>query len=217
MVGKTPWSSFRDPNKTRRAKEKERLISAKATEGGTLYSELDFTGSDHNDIATIQGGTTNQYYHLTANENAGLSYKLTVNTTQVGNVGAGEDDLITYSLPANTLNANGRGVRITAWGTTANNGDSKTVKLYFGSAILTTALTVSQVSTWRIVAEVFRVSSNNQDYVAQLNQGGATTIVDIEESAITETDSSAITIKCTGTATSNDDIIQKGLLVELIK
>jgi hypothetical protein len=147
----------------------------------------------------------------------------TVTTAAVGNVGADEDNLITYTLPANTLNDTGKGVRITAWGTTANNSNPKTVKLYFGSAILTTALTVSQVGTWRITADVYRTGSSTQDYSAQLLQGGATTLVDAEGGSLTETDTAAITIKCTGTVTdggggiNNNDIVQEGLIVQHIR
>ena len=140
-----------------------------------------------------------------------------ISTTAVGNVGAGEDDLITYSLPGNTLNTNGRGIQITAWGIGANNANAKTLKLYFGTAvILTTALTASQVDNWHIVAEVVRTSSNNQKVVAQLVQGGTATLVDCEEGTATQTDTGALTIKCTGTATADNDIVHDGLIVKVL-
>lgn len=153
----------------------------------------------------------------------GLSTIQNANTTGVGNVGGGEDTLITYSLPADVLTVNTRGVQIMAWGTTANNTNPKTVKLYFGSVIITTALTVSQVGTWRIVAEVFRTGTDAQDYVAQLNQGGTATIVDVEQGSLTEDDGATITIKCTGTVTdggggiNNNDIVQQGMYVKVIQ
>ena len=136
-----------------------------------------------------------------------------VDTTGVGNVGAGEDTLITFSMPADTFNADKQGVRIVAWGTAANNANAKTLKLYFGSVILTTSLTTNQASTWRITAEVIRTANNAQDYSAQLLQAGTTTIVDIEGGTLTENDGAAITIKCTGDATSNDDIRQEGMVI----
>lgn len=48
--------------------------------GQILWSQLDFTGSkltdletrNHNDLQTIQGGTTGEAYHLTAAEHADL-------------------------------------------------------------------------------------------------------------------------------------------------
>lgn len=145
---------------------------------------------------------------------------LHVDTTAVGNVGAGTDNLMTYSLPGGTM-AVGRGVRITAWGTTANNANPKTVVLAFGSTILSTALTISIAGAWRIQAEVILTAASVQSCIASLTQG-ATSLADVERTALTETDSAAITIKCTGTVTdggggiNNDDIVQRGLIVEYI-
>ncbi len=145
------------------------------------------------------------------------------NTTAVGNVGGGEDALIQYSLPLNSLSAATRGVRITAWGTTANNSNPKTAKLYFGSgAVVTTALTVSQAGTWRITGEVLSTGTDTQDYSAQLLQGGATTLLDVENGSLTEDDGAAILIRGTGTVTdggggiNNDDIVQEGMMVEVL-
>lgn len=140
-----------------------------------------------------------------------------VDEVAVGNVGAGDDDLITLSVAANTLAAVGRGLRIVAAGTTANNADAKTVKLKFGTAtLLTTALTVSQAGVWRIEAEVIRTGSSAQKYCAQLVQGGAATLLDAEQGTTTETDTADIVVKTSGTATSNDDIICEYLAVSVI-
>ena len=140
-----------------------------------------------------------------------------VNTTAVGNVGVGEDDLITYSLPANALSANGKGIRIRAWGTAANNANAKTVKLYFGTqVILTTALTVSQTDTWKIDATVWRTGASTQDWESSLIEAGTVSLTDIENGTATQTDTAAITIKCTGTATSDNDIVNEGLTVEFL-
>lgn len=140
---------------------------------------------------------------------------LRVDVTAVGNVGGGTDDLISYSLPANTVLDAGRGVRIRAWGTTANNANAKTVTLAFGATtLISTALTASQAGVWDISAVVVRVGGATQVAIATLNQGGATTIVDSESTSPTEDLTAAVAIKCTGAATANDDISQKGLVVE---
>jgi hypothetical protein len=145
-----------------------------------------------------------------------VSGLLSVKSTAVGNVGGGTDDLQSYDLPANTLGVDGRVLRITAWGTTANNVNAKTVTLNFGSqTIMTQALTTSIAGTWRISAIVTRTGSNTQDIFAELLQ--LATIVHKQTlTAGTQTDTAAITIKCTGAATSNDDILQEGLLVEVM-
>lgn len=141
---------------------------------------------------------------------------LSATSTAVGNVGAGTDDLITYAMPANTLTASGRGLRIRAWGTTANNANAKTVTLNWGSqVIMTQALTTSLAGTWRIDATVLRTGSSTQDVFAELLQ--LSTVLDKHTlTAGTQTETGAITIKCTGTATTDNDIVNEGLLVEFL-
>ena len=145
-------------------------------------------------------------------KNIGLA---NVNTTPVGNVGAGEDNLITYSLPTDALSAAGKGVHITAWGITANNANAKTLKLYFGSVILTNSLTGSIAGFWRIEADVFSTGTDAQRYASQLVTTGAAGVAlnDIESGTLTENDGAAITIKCTGEAVDNNDIIQQAQIV----
>ena len=146
--------------------------------------------------------------------------RLNVNTTAVGNVGAGEDDLITYTLPAATLGVDGMGVRVLAWGYTANNANAKTLKLYFGSTLLVSAsLTTSSAGRW--AAEMIAIRTGA---TAQL---GYPTMVTHDATSMTlgagspgtpaETLSGAVVIKATGTATANDDIVNSLLLVELIR
>ena len=140
-----------------------------------------------------------------------------VNNTAVGNVLTGEDDLITYSLPTNALTSNQKGIRITAWGTAANNANAKTLKVYFGTQIiLTTSLTVSQVDTWRVAGTVWRTSLNNQDWECSLIQAGTASLIDVENGTAIQTETSAIIIKCTGEATATDDIIMEGMIIEYL-
>src|SRR3990167_546805 len=98
---------------TKREKEYLRLLREQSS-SGQLFDDLDFSGSQHNDIESIQGGTDGQYYHLTSAEYSGLIPKLDTNLTEVGNVGTGEDDLISYILAGSTLAEIGNGIRITA-------------------------------------------------------------------------------------------------------
>ncbi len=145
-----------------------------------------------------------------------------VNVTQVGNVGGGTDDLMTFSLPANALDSDSgqgaRGVRITAWGTTANNANAKTVTAAFGaSTLVTLALTAAQVSSWRIAAEVMWTAEDTQKFVAAITQGGTAKQSETVIGTAAENDDAAITIKCTGAGTADNDIVQHGLIVELIR
>lgn len=139
---------------------------------------------------------------------------LSVNTTAVGNVGAGTDDLMTYALPANSLSANNKGVRITMWGIGANNLNSKTLGFAFGSYTATASLSVGQAVSWKITAVLLRNGANAQTLILTWEGDGiaGTAVV----AALTQTDTAAITIKGTGLATTNNDIVQNALLVEFI-
>jgi hypothetical protein len=145
-----------------------------------------------------------------------------VNTTAVGNVGAGEDDLMTYSLPANSLSANGKGVRVTAWGITANNANVKTYRFYFGTSSIGYVLTSSITGVWRSEFTVFRTGPNTQDAAFKISEVvnsaalAAPKEAQVAIDADAETDTAAITIKVTGEATANNDIVQQGMLVEFL-
>lgn len=157
-------------------------------------------------FTTIQAGGSSSFFPplLMAN----------VDFTSVGNVGAGEDNLITYSLPANALSANGKSVRFFGWGSIANNANAKTLKVYIGStSVLSVSLTANQAGTWWIDAFCIRTGSNAQKYQVRMNQGGTTTILQMANGTLTETDTAAIVLKCTGTATTDNDIVQAAMVV----
>lgn len=129
-----------------------------------------------------------------------------------------ETDLITYSLPANSLSANNRGVRVKAWGTTAANANTKTVRLYFGGTVVASN-NISQAPNgvaWRLEAEVFRTAAATQDSI------GGGRVGSIQQSEVltlaTESTTGAITIKVTGqngTAAASE-VVAEGLAVEFL-
>lgn len=155
-----------------------------------------------------------------ATADAIVSGRVSSTYADIGNVGAGEDNLHTYSLPANSLNADGKSVRVTAWGTAANNANAKTVKIYFGStAAASLALTINQAKKWRIVMDVVRTAAATQRASAALLADvgdGSAPQTSINTTAPGETLSGAVTIKCTGTATSDNDIVQSAMIVEVV-
>jgi hypothetical protein len=141
-----------------------------------------------------------------------------VNTTAVGNVGTGEDNLQTGTIGVNWLSNATRRVHIIIAGTTANNANAKTLKVYFGStAILTATLTANQAGKWRVEADVISTGTDAQDYIAELTEtDGAGVVNQIVQSngSATENDGANITIKTTGEATANADIVSEMLIVE---
>lgn len=194
----------------------------------TSSTEIFFGISGTSLVATINtlGITANLGYTFNAYAASGAPFsmggKLHVNTTQVGNVGAGTDDLMTYNLPADVLGSNGKGVRIKAWGTLANNGNTKTVTLLFGSQTLITkalAGAYGEVYSWEIEAVVLRTGSNTQTNFTKLAYTGTVaggTIPLTGVGNLTQADTGAIVIKCTGAATADNDIVQTGMIIEFI-
>jgi hypothetical protein len=156
---------------------------------------------------------------LAATGGGGSSYRLTTNTTPVGWVAttAAETDLMTYSLPAGTLAVNGQIARINMSGQGASS-HSKTVKIYFGSAVLFTIGPSTTLTYWTVQVDVIRTGAATQ--VAQVNyhlsnSGGFA----VAATAPAETLSGAITIKATGTSTSSsvtNEIMQNTLIVEIL-
>lgn len=150
---------------------------------------------------------------------ANVGGTLHVSTTGVGNVGGGEDNLITpFSLQASSLIATGRCIKVTAFGTAANNATGKTLKAYWGSAVVgTTAITASVASTWEATYRVCRTGVSTQDAFYSFQESGdATSLHDLEFTSPTQTETGAIDIKFTGTAGANDDIRQELLVVEYL-
>jgi hypothetical protein len=138
-------------------------------------------------------------------------------TTEVGNVGAGTDTLQTHTVLANVLNQSallGRMIRVKAWGRTANNASAKTVTLEFGGqTVMTQALPTSEAGTWRIDCEIIKTGVDTQRIFAEL-LALPTTTQKQTATAGTQDDGATIVIRCTGTATSDNDIVQEGMIIE---
>lgn len=145
-----------------------------------------------------------------------LGGKLTQNTTAVGNVGSGEDNLITYTLDDNTLSVDGDYITITAFGTTGANNNNKTIKLYLGSTVLfSTGAVASNNKDWEIKSTIIRTGSATQKCTTSYNGD----IILVTETAnylsATEDLTTQLTIKCTGEGSSNNDVTQEGLVVNI--
>jgi len=128
-----------------------------------------------------------------------------------------ETTLQQYTMPANTLTTAGQSIRVTCWGTTASNGNNKTMKLYFGASVISTGVLTLNNKSWRLVVTVMRTGAATQ---AVLGSGvGDATNVATYTNAGTDNLAAGVLIKCTGengTASAND-IVATGMITELIK
>ena len=148
---------------------------------------------------------------------AQASGKADVNTTAVGNVGAGDDDLMTFSLPADSLSADGNVIRISVWGTTAANANTKTIKLHFGATIVR-QIGPSAVNNqdWRIEATVVRTGASAQDAIGTELVDNSSVFITHSEPAEDTTGAIVIKVSAESGSSASDDITQEGMLVEYI-
>jgi hypothetical protein len=145
----------------------------------------------------------------------GLTY---ASSTAIGNAAnTTENNLMSYSMPGNTLSVNNAGIRIRAWGDTAANSNSKTIRVYFGSTVLCTLSANASNKPWFLDAYVLRSGPTSQVAMGQCHFNADTSIV-VSSVIPVETLSGAVTVKVTGqsgTANANN-IVQKGLIVEFL-
>ncbi|MCH8049345.1 hypothetical protein IH979_01390 [Patescibacteria group bacterium] len=153
----------------------------------------------------------------TGSGQAQASGKANVNTTAVGNVLGGDDDLMTYSLPANSLSADGKGVRISAWGTSAANGNTKTVKLHFGSTVLRqVGPSALNAQDWRIEATLIRTGASTQDAVGTELVDNSSVFITHSEPAEDTTGAIIIKVSAESGSSASNDIVQEGMLIEYL-
>jgi len=145
-----------------------------------------------------------------------LGGSLKTDTTAVGNVGSGADDLITYSLETDTISNVGDVLEIVAYGTQAANANNKTIKLVFGTTeLFSTGAVASNGKDWEMRCTITRITATTQNCSTVFLGDTVLVTQTTDFTAGTEDLTTALTIKCTGEATSNDDIIQKGLFIKL--
>jgi hypothetical protein len=142
---------------------------------------------------------------------------LNVNTTVQATTGTIEEVLATYTLPANTLSANGKGVRVTAAGLTAANGNTKTMRVRFGGiggTQVCSSTTATSGVAWHQTAEIFRTGAATQ-ITGCTSTAGTAANTNINTAA--QTLSGTVDIVVTGTtATASGDATLYYLVVEAI-
>lgn len=144
-------------------------------------------------------------------------YQLHSNTSPVGNVGGGEDTLITYTVPANVLAKDGYNLEVKAWGTFGGTANNKTIRMYFGSSVLyDTGAHAANGGSWEISSTIIRTGTATQQAITFIISSNTSIVNSVTYIVPTETLSGSIVIKCTGTGTANNDIVQNGFLLKVI-
>lgn len=139
-----------------------------------------------------------------------------LNTTAVGNVGTGSDSLIVVNIPAGAFFRNGVKAKIRAAGTTANNANAKSVSLEFGAGntIITKSLIANAAGFWEVEADVVLTGADAQRFRAKvLDAGGAQ---GLENGTATQPTNAAISVRCRGSGTADNDIVQTSMEIEWV-
>lgn len=140
---------------------------------------------------------------------------INTSTTDVGNIGSGEDDLITYAIPAGKLATNGDYAEFTMTLSFAANANNKQVKLYYGATnFYASGAQAQDNGTMEITGKIVRTSATTQKITFHQINNTALFPDYANFATASETMANAITLKATGEATSDNDIVQKILLVK---
>ena len=143
---------------------------------------------------------------------------LHIDTTAVGtDADTSEKVLNTYTLPANSLDMDGKGIRVRAWGSVAANANNKTVKIEFGGVQMVIAGVVGWNGIdWLFEAEIFRTGVGAQICVGEYTADAIN--AQIQRSTPSSDETTALDVELIGlnaTAAAND-IVCNGMTVELV-
>ncbi len=148
---------------------------------------------------------------LTGKSNGVLSAQSSA--TGAANTDTSEDVLFTYALPANTLTSANQVLKIHAWGHCATTGNNKTIKLYFGSEVITSGVLTDSNKNWHAELTVIRTGASTQQVLGKMVHD--TVNITDYSAAGAETETGAITIKVSGqSGTAANDILCYAMTVE---
>ena len=180
-------------------------------QGGTGFVRVDTIGLYE---INMSGGATPPSPNVLQQEMGGsatfapsLQKSYCTQTTVGTDANTTEKDLATFDLPANLFFTDNAGVWVEAFGTTAADANTKTMKLYFNGTVLASSaslVTAPNAVGWNVRSSIFRRSSGNQSSRVTWEGAGHTPFT--ATALHTATDTAAITVKLTGqngTATAN--------------
>jgi hypothetical protein len=141
---------------------------------------------------------------------------LAVITTAVGNVGTGEDTLASYTVPAGQLAVNGDTLWFEAFGTMAANGNSKTVRVRFGSSGVN--LLYEQASTgwgvhWSVRGRIYRTGASAQKSSVDLISDNDDLVTTQTTTTVNQDLTATVALSVTAEAVADNDVVLEGLIV----
>lgn len=141
-------------------------------------------------------------------------YNVNGNTTSTGSVTTSETTLGTFTLDSQQLNGPNDAIHVIAWGTVANNANTKTLTFYFGTTTQAFVLPANAATQWKVDVWITGLTQTSQTGIALCTAGViANATSDLFLLTMTENTKNTIVVKTTGTGTTTNDIVQKGMLV----
>jgi hypothetical protein len=183
---------------------------------------------DNRPVYILQDGTARASFTTTgllqllvgASATGRVNATLTTSTTSTCTIAdTNETDLWSYTLPANTLNADGRGLQVVAWGTTGATANNKTVKGYVaGTSQITTGAQATNDGSWKISWNLLRTGSTTVTVDSESRIGvnaSSNATIKADTRSMTADSTAAIILKVTGTngTAAANDICAKGAAV----
>lgn len=142
--------------------------------------------------------------------------RIHVVTATVGNITTGEDVIASKVLDANLLSANEMGLRGVYGGKSANNANTKTIRLRFkegasNNLLFQMTLTVSEAGHWLLGFHVTRTGAATGRFMVQAVVGPANgpatkSGTNVSTSVLTVNWVNAVTVEISGEGTATDDI-----------
>jgi hypothetical protein len=145
---------------------------------------------------------------------------LSVNVTEVGNVGTGADDLITYSMSGNTLGTNLDRLQIECSGQFAASANNKQLEFLLGDTVLfdSGTLAITNATQWSFKGQIIREGQSVQKYhFIFTTWDGTTAATFVSRGGATEDLSTTLVLKMRGTGTSNNDVVQETMSIDLVR
>lgn len=128
-----------------------------------------------------------------------------------------ETDLAAWTIPGGLLDIDGRGLRLTAFGSFAANANNKRVRAYFGSVTLAdTAAIAANGVNWLVEVVMFRTGASAQLFRNRMQHGTTLIALGLGTGAISNAADQLLRVTgLNGTASAND-IVLRGAHVELL-
>lgn len=156
----------------------------------------------------------------TSTETVKASGVIDTDSTQQGTAANTSDTALrTYTLPANAFSATSKVIKVTAWGSFAANGNTKTVRIKWnglsGTTVVAITLSVNN-QNWILVGNIVRTGSSTQDVLgyALVSSPSQDLVTTFGTSAATDTGAIDIVISAQNGTASANDIRYEGSIIE---